>query len=127
MSLEFKTTRIRDEFSQLLTKNQRLFYLLTELTIYVGEKHKKPVVLTSIIRTPEEQAELYKKSPIKVQNSPHMRWEAVDLRSTIYTQSEASDILDYINSRIKNPDGRKSFIHAIPGGAVHFHVYVQGT
>lgn len=125
MALGFKTNRIRDEYAQLLVKNPRLFYLLSELTMYVQARHKKDVVLTSILRTPEEQADLYKNSQKKVVKSPHLTWEAVDLRSSIYTEEEVKDILAYINGRIKNPDGKQSFVHAIPGNVDHFHVYVQ--
>lgn len=125
MALGFKTNRVRDEYAQLLVKNPRLFYLLSELTMYVQAKYKKDVVLTSILRTPEEQADLYKNSQKKVVNSPHLTWEAVDLRSSIYTDEEIQDILVYVNGRVKNPDGKVSFVHAIPGNASHFHIYVQ--
>ena len=121
--INFKTSAERDQYVELATKNPKLSELLIDLDDMIGRNYKKNMVITSIYRSPEEQAALYAKSAHKVPNSPHMTYEAVDLRSWTFTDVERDEIISYLNKRYTNPDGRRvSMCHAITGGAIHFHI-----
>lgn len=126
MSLKFKTDKIRDEYAQLASKNPALLELIVELTGHVADTFQKDVMLTSVYRTPVEQANLYALSVKKVITSLHSSWEAVDLRSWIYTDSEIDSIVAYLNTRYKNKSGRNvALYHAIAGGVPHFHIALE--
>lgn len=119
----FKTTRIRDEFSELITKNKALFELLVDLAQHIHDVYKKDVVLTSIYRDDAEQADLYKSAVKKVLKSAHATYEAVDLRSWLYTDAEIQAIVAYLNAKYKNKNGKLvALFHTVPGNAAHFHV-----
>jgi hypothetical protein len=120
--IRFKTPRIEAEFRELPSKNKRLFVLATAAGHYSMFEFKKEITITSLYRTPEENAELY--SPNKEPfNKPHTLWEAIDLRSTIYTESELKKLLHFLNLWTAF-DGKRStaFCHTVLGGAQHFHV-----
>lgn len=122
MSLAFKTNRIRDEWVELATKNHALSELIIDLADYV-KQFKQDLTLTSILRTPEEQAALYVNATSKVEKSAHLTWEAVDLRSLVFTKDEIKDICAYLNGKYKNANGKVvAFCHTVAGGAPHFHV-----
>lgn len=119
--LAFKTNRIRDEYAQLPAKNPKLFDLVVDLASFV-EKYGQDLTLTSILRTPEEQAALYPpgKAPVA---SAHLTWEAVDIRSLVFKKQEIDEICAYLNGRYKNANGKTiAFCHTVPGGAPHFHI-----
>jgi len=125
--VKFKTTRIEEEYSELQDKNAQLHALLVMLDGYTRAKFSKEIVLTHLFRTPEEQVSLYaatepSKRPAK---SPHQSWEAVDLRSTTFTEAEHKDMCDMLNKTYKNKNAKPvAFVHAIAGGAPHFHIQV---
>ena len=124
----FKNPRERSEYAELATKNPKLFDLLHDLVSYVQDTFKKDVVLTSVYRTAEEQAALYAKAVHKVLKSDHMSWEAVDLRSSIYTKGEIDSIVAYLNTKYKNRDGRRvALYHSVPGNVPHFHISLKST
>jgi uncharacterized protein YcbK (DUF882 family) len=121
--LAFKTNRIRDEYSQLPKENPGLFELVVDLADYVAQHTKQDLTLTSILRTPEEQAALYAQSQVKVEKSAHLTWEAVDLRSLVFTKAEIADICGYLNAKYKNENGKTiAFCHTVINNAPHFHV-----
>lgn len=119
MSLLFKTNRERSEYAALATENPRLFDLVHDLVEYVFTMLHKDVVLTSVHRTPEEQAALYAQAGHKVLVSKHFSWEAVDLRSSIYTADEIVGITNYLRSQYKDV-----FVlyHELEGNTYHFHL-----
>ena len=59
--------------------------MILDLTDFVGVEFNKDVMMTHILRTQSEQKALYAKEAKKNTSSPHMRWEAVDIRDWIYT------------------------------------------
>lgn len=121
--LSFKTDREREEYGQLPAQNMGLFNLIHDLVDYVDREMHKDVVLTSIKRTAEQQEALYASSDHKVINSPHLTWDAVDLRSWVYTEAEINAIIAYLNAKYKNSNGKVvAMIHAITNGAMHFHL-----
>lgn len=121
--IEFKTKRIEDEFRELPTKNLRLFELLHVIERYCHLEFNKPIVLTEILRTMEEQKALYAQTPNPPTDSPHMHWRAFDLRSTVYTDAEIQRLLKFINN-FQYQKGAKptALYHKIAGNAYHFHV-----
>lgn len=124
--LQFKSTRIRDEYATLSFKNQKLFTLLIDLINFVEDNYKKDVMLTSILRTKEENDALYATTPIdkRPKSAPHTTWEAVDIRSSIYTKDEIRGILEHLNTKFKNANGKPSALyHMINGNVTHFHLY----
>ena len=122
--ITFKTDRIRDEFGQLAFKNPKLFDLLTDLKTYVEEHMHRDIVLTCILRTKEENDELYKLVPVeKRPNSPHLGWGAVDLRSSTFSDDEIHQLVAYLNVKYKNASGKPvALFHSIPGNVKHFHI-----
>lgn len=128
MPLRFKVDRIRDEFADLIQKNNKLFLLLVELERFVREGLGKDVVLTSILRTKEENDALYTQTPVdkRPKSQPHCTWEAVDIRSAVYTDDEIKRILGFINGSYKNKNGKPAALyHMINGNVPHFHIYQQ--
>lgn len=132
-----KTARIQQEFDELQSKNFPLAALMFDLADYVSSEFKKDVVMTMIFRTQEEQWKLYEKTDgaKTKRTSPHMRWEAVDLRDRIYTRKEKlaigkflKDHYDATNRFPRLPSGSKTYwLHAIKGGVMHFHVQYKGS
>lgn len=123
MSLLFKTGSERSQWAELGTKNKPLVELVIDLVGHIRDLYSKDVVLTSVYRSPEQQSDLYKQSAVKVEKSAHETYEAVDLRSWLYTPAEIAEICAYLNKKHKNANGKPvAMCHAITGGAFHFHV-----
>lgn len=123
--IEFKSERVKNEWNELATKNNRLFQLTISLSFFTNMEFKKPVFITHIFRTPEEHAELYKETPAdkRPATSPHMRWEALDLRSSLYTAREKERITQFLNCFSYQGGQRKvCIIHTIAGNVEHTHV-----
>jgi len=121
--LKFKTPAQREQWVAMGTKNPALVDLVIDVSEYITLMFGKETVLTSILRTPEEQAALYAASPTKVVNSPHLTYEAVDLRSSLYTPEEIASICAYLNLTYRNANGKKvAIFHKIPGNVDHMHI-----
>ena len=121
----FKSDRIRDEWSQLAFKNLPLFDIINRLHDHVAEVYGKELVLTSILRTKEENDELYKDTPPEQRPaaSPHCIWGAVDVRSSTFTDEEITSLTAWLNASFRNPSGKATALyHSIPGQAKHFHI-----
>lgn len=121
--ITFKTDTERSQYVELGTKNPKLVELLIDLDQMITKDYGKNIVLTSVYRSPEEQASLYSQATRKVTNSAHTTYEAVDLRSWTFTDSERDEIVSYLNKKYKNANGKPvAMCHAIPGGTIHFHI-----
>ena len=117
MAIKFKTPEVEKEYYQLPVHNARLSRLLHALEIFCDLELGKPVVITEIYRSAEENA---KQGGIP--NSPHLNWEGLDIRSTIYTEPEIERIKAFLNT-FKFRNGKQVAVyHAVPGGAFHFHI-----
>lgn len=121
--LQFKTTRIEHEFAQLAEKNPRLRGIIQLAAGFAELEFKKDVVLTSIYRSPEENADLYKATPGGPPAwTPHTQWQGVDLRSSIYTDAEIQRLLAFFNLfTVFGGKRRCASYHAIAGNVAHFH------
>lgn len=125
MSIEFKSPRIRDEFTKLFDQNRKLWCLIDDLGTWVKKTYNKDVTLTHIWRSQAEHNALYAATDLlkRPASSPHMRWQAVDIRSYDFDDDELKAIVKWINDNYKNPNGRVvAFAHAIAGGAFHVHI-----
>lgn len=125
MGIAFKTSRIREEYVQLMGKNPKLFNIITTLATHVEDKYGKDLTLTCIYRSPEENSELYKNTPAekRPKNMPHTLWGAVDTRSHDFKPDELLELVEFINKKWPKPSKSLTAIyHTIPGGAPHFHI-----
>lgn len=96
------SSRLKNEYTQLIEKNTGLYDLINDISIYVKKTMNKDIVITMIFRTDQEQDEIYKDDPkykIKKFKSPHQFYHAIDLRSRDFSQSEIKQIEDYLNNK----------------------------
>lgn len=129
--IQFKTQREQDEYNKLLVFNPKLHALVQALSIFVEQEFNKPVLITSVFRTPAEHAALYAETPAdkRPATSPHMRWEALDLRDSIYTPREIEKTLAFLNLFTYQGGQRAVAIrHTIAGNVSHYHLqYGKGS
>lgn len=120
----FKTPRQEADFNELKNKNLRLYEFVILLTKFVNLELKKEVVLTDVFRSKEEFDALYAATPPEKRpaSSPHCLWNAVDIRSSIYTPAEITRIVSFAN-QFKYKDGSKpvALYHTISGNVAHMH------
>lgn len=125
MGIQFKTSRIEFEWGFLQLNNYKLYRLVKNLSEFVDLEFNKPILLTEVHRTQEEFDSLYSATPLekRPKTSPHLRWGAVDLRSSIYTPREIERMLIYLNQFTYYGGQRKvALYHVINGNAYHFHI-----
>jgi hypothetical protein len=115
----FKTPEIEKQYQELPVHNRRLKNAILMLDLFVSLELKKDIELTSLLRTPEENAAVG-----GIPNSPHLVWNAVDLRSTLYTDAEVNRIVAFMNSLTYHAGKSTAMAHAVGGGAYHLHIQV---
>jgi hypothetical protein len=122
--MQYKTDLIKSEFETLKTKNPKLVKILTAIDLFSQAEFGKEIVLTSIYRSLEEYKALYSANPSAMPTSlPHSKYQAADLRSSIYSQQEVDRIVAFANCFHFYGGQRKTALyHAIANGAPHFHV-----
>jgi hypothetical protein len=117
MAIKFKAQTEEKEFYQLPIHNSRMSLLLRALDAFCELELKKPVIITEIYRTPEEN-----KAQGGIPNSPHLTWEGVDIRSSVFTDAEIERIKNFLNQFTFRNGKQVAVYHAVPGGAFHFHI-----
>lgn len=122
--MRFKTSQIESEFKDLAMQNGRMIRLLHALEIFTQLEFKKDFMITSIYRTQKEHDELYKNTPPaqKPVNSPHMFYEAVDLRSSEFSTSEILRMVEFLNNFTFRNNKNVAMYHQVVGNAFHFHI-----
>ena len=126
--MQFKTPQIKLEYETLVAKNYALWTLLNLTEAFSVFELNKSIMITHIFRTPEEQKALYSQTPNPPATSPHERWEAADLRSSIYTEREITRLLTFLNTFTYQGGQRKVAIyHAVAGNVNHFHIQYKGA
>lgn len=135
-AVTFATVRIESEYGQLPKRNPLLRRILDEAADHAFDELQGWIIcLSDIFRTPQEAAEIDRKSlapgglgmgraPGSV--SPHCVWRAGDIRTRTVGQARANALADWINSRwIYNPsDPVRKVADARPHGTAP-HVHVQ--
>lgn len=124
--MQFKSERIALEYQTLQQKNEKLWRLISLADQFSKlELGGKEITLTMIYRTQAEHDELYKDTPAsqKPKVSPHQLWQAVDIRSSIYSAREIERLLAFLNNFTYQGGQRKvSSYHMVAGNTYHFHV-----
>lgn len=122
--IKFKTLREETEYGELFTENSRLCELLHNIESFVHLEFKKEIVITSIHRTEAEHQALYVSTPEaqRPKSSVHCQWEGLDLRSSIYTESEINRIVNFVNQFTFRNGKKACLYHEIPGNARHLHI-----
>lgn len=131
-SLIFKNDNIKKQWeSQKLSK--RLETIIFALSGYIWHQFKKPLILTEIYRTQEEQDQIYANDPkYKEQKfvSPHQVWRAVDCRISDFKDDELKKIQEFLFSRFiyntKDPRYKIVLVHNI-GFGNHLHIQVSDS
>lgn len=122
VKLEFKTQRERDEFLQVQPRAQALALLSA---FYMQKILNYQAVVTSVKRTPEEQAALKASGLPAVNNSPHEDWRAIDLRlNTLPNRNHVPVLLQVLNDNFKRIDGFPTAIAHGSGAGYHLHLQV---
>lgn len=119
--------RLIKEFIKLRTENRHLAALLIDLYHYVDQIFEKDTIMTMIYRTQDEQDRIYAHSARYRQNpwkSPHQFWQAVDIRSFIFTTEEILHLVDYLNNKYNSSNYYKwtAKYHQVGNGGYHFHI-----
>lgn len=115
--IQFKDVSVQGEYYLLPIHNRRLAELLNALHSFVSLELKKDIMITEIYRDPAQNA-----AQGGIPNSPHMTWEAVDIRSWIYTDTEIQRILGFLNAFTFRNGKQVAVYHAVKNGAPHFHI-----
>lgn len=119
-------SRLMEEHIDLIDKNRKLYGMLLELNKFTNRRFKKPILITMIYRTQEEQDFLYKNNTRYQKKkfiSPHQLWHSVDIRSHSFTASEIEEIEDWINDKYDNSNYYKwtAKFHTV-GHGKHLHL-----
>lgn len=123
--MKFKTDREKNEFNDLCAKNPKLSNIVLCADIFARLNFGKEITLTHVLRTMEEHVALYSQTPPdkRPATSPHMRHEAVDLRSRDFTAEEIRRLVDFLNMfTVYGGQRRCAMHHAIAGNVNHFHI-----
>lgn len=119
--------RLKHEFVILRKENQPLARLLIDLYHHVDNVFEKDVIMTMIYRSQDEQDAIYKDNPKyekKPWKSPHQFYQAVDIRSSNFTQDEIEKVEKYLNDKYNklNYYSWTAKCHKVGEGAYHFHI-----
>jgi len=131
--LRFKQRYIESEFKTLKRRNAPLTQLMLDLTEYVHGELKKDVVITHLLRSKRTQESIYGKNTKRI--SPHMLWQAVDIRDRIYTPDQKLKIVTYLKNYdlmnraqfIPAANSRTVWVHQVGLHGMHFHIQYIGA
>jgi len=122
--IQFKddSIRITSDYADLSNHNGPLRELIVDVSEYVFSEYKKNITITMIYRTQAEQEGIYGVGYAK--KSPHQFWQAIDLRSKVFTTEEIDDIVEYINNGYNKSNYYKwsAKNHEVNGHGTHFHI-----
>lgn len=117
--LRFKTSEIEKQFYLLPVHNRRLKHVLEMTATFCDLEFKKDVVVTEIYRDAAQNAAVG-----GIPNSPHMNWEAADLRSSTFSDEQLTKLKTWLNFLTFRNGKQTCVVHAVPGGAFHVHCQV---
>ena len=113
--IEFKTERIKNEFSKLVSKNPEFAKIVGAVQNFSVENFGKSLVITHLLRTKREQLEIYGENYKKT--SFHQVWRGIDIRSRIYTNEEITKLITFMKTFNVRP-----LYHQIGNYGYHFHM-----
>ena len=131
--LQFKHPSLVDEFRQLKTKYPPLAALMQDLTAFVQSAFSKDVMVTMIFRTQAQQEAIYGAGTKR--KSPHMFWNAVDIRDWIYSEPEKAAITQWLKEGYDSANqlnyihaarSRTVWLHEVNSHGMHFHIQYRG-
>jgi len=124
----FKTKRQAEEFPLV---SPCLRGLVLDVAFYVGRRYGAPIVITDLLRSPEEQDAIYGDNPEYLKNpwkSVHMFGRGCDIRSRNFTHAQIAELLRYIESAWpydpKRPEMHTAIIHSVRLG-LHLHLQAR--
>lgn len=120
----FKEFHMQQEFETLRSKNPKLANMLDIADCYITLEFNKEMVVTEVYRSEDEYKKLYAPDLSKMPaHRPHSKYEAVDLRSSVFTDLEIQKLLTFLHLFTSYGGQKTSAIyHQIAGGVFHFHV-----
>lgn len=116
--MQFKEHRMMEEYFQL-SRKLRLVLLTVEVLM---ERFGAPLVLTSVIRTEEEQRELCKKRRVEYRPSTHQFGRAVDIRISDLSIEDQDRLVHEINTKYQYDPNRPSLKTAL---LEEDHIHIQ--
>jgi hypothetical protein len=124
--VKYKTIKEELEYVQLWEENERLAYVAQMLDTFSRLEFKKEITITHIFRTPEEHAALYAQTPAdeRPATSPHMSWEAIDIRSSDFAPDQITRMVRFLNCLTYRAGKPTAIYHQVAGNAFHFHIQV---
>lgn len=131
--IQYKHAPLAQEYEQLKNKNMPLAVLLDDLSAYIESAFEKNVIVTMIFRTREQQEAIYGKGTKR--KSPHMFWNAIDIRDWIYSQSEKQQIIKWLKDGydatnqsgfIAQAASKTVWLHQVGAHGMHFHIQYRG-
>ncbi|MBP2434095.1 hypothetical protein [Bradyrhizobium elkanii] len=128
MPILFKDAALRPQYSKLHHFNPKLCGILHRLQDMVQSRYHKDIVITQIERGQDENDRIYKNDKTnKHRKTAHGVWAAVDIRSSIFSNTEISEVIAFLNSyndTNSNPikGGNTALHHAVEGGVKHIHI-----
>lgn len=126
--MKFKTHREQQEFETLKLANKRLATIVALIDQYTLMEFGKEVTLTSVFRTKAEHEALYAKTPPdqRPASSPHMHNQAVDLRSSDFSNDQINKMLQFLNCfTVWGGKKKCALYHTVAGNVAHFHIQCE--
>lgn len=122
--MKFKEFHMQTEFDTLRQRNPKLSKMVEIADQYAITEFNKELVITEVYRSEDEYKKLYaldlSKMPV---HRPHSRYEAVDLRSSVFTDQEIQKLLALFHVfTVYGGNKPAAIYHQIAGGVMHFHI-----
>lgn len=124
--IEFITPRIEEEWGyEIISGALRRIVVAAET--YMWHQHRKPIIITELMRNQEEQDNIYGETP-KYKERPwksvHQFGRGCDLRVWEYTASQVASLEDFLNQFTydsKRLHKKTCLVHDV-GKGIHFHI-----
>lgn len=115
MALQYKTERIRKEFSSPKLRKD-LQFIVFAVVAFAWWRFKKHITITCIKRTQAENR------AVKARSQTHPEWRAVDLRARGWTPAQMRVVKRFVESVL---NARQTIVVVkMHGTAIHFHIQV---
>lgn len=133
MAIQFKTPTEQTEYDTLRQKSYAMVALAESLAEFIHETFRKSMIITEIYRSKADQERIYGAGTTKV--SPHMFWQAIDIRDWIYTDDEKKQIIEFLKENydphnlmreIRAAKSKTVWLHAVGKHGMHFHLQYRG-